>query len=319
VFAVLCLLVGITYFNSVYNTFVSDDIAGFLNNPYIGNLRVVFSQATFLHYFILYVIYKIFGLQPFAFRMSDILFHLGSTFLLYLLLKDKLKKEWAFIAAALFAVHPLLVESVTWISGGIYVQYSFFIVLGLYLYSKATKDVRYYIPSLLSFLAACFISEKAVVFPLILVVYELCFGSLQKRFTQFLPFAAVGAVWGVWYLFKLQSRIQLQNQQYYQKGVFENPFTRAVTAISSYIQLAFWPDKLTLYHSEITYGRVEFMLRVGVVVLFLIAVVWSYRKNKSIFFWLSLFVISLLPTLLPFKIAYLQSAWIVEEALCRNR
>ena len=42
--------------------------------------------------------------------------------------------------------------------------------------------------------------------------------------------------------------------------------------------------------------------------VFLGAIVWSYFKNKNVFFWLVFFVITLLPTLTPFKIS-----WIVAE------
>ena len=76
----------------------------------------------------------------------------------------------------------------------------------------------------------------------------------------------------------------------------------------SYIQLIFWPDKLTLYHSEMVFTPLQFGFMVLITLSLFASIGTSYFKNKQIFFWLSFFVISLLPTLTPFGIS-----WIVAE------
>lgn len=303
---ILSLLVVISYANSIHNRFVSDDINGILNNRNITNLNVIFSQSTFLRYLIFYVIHLFFGLQPWAYRLVDIFFHIGTVIILYLFLRDTINKRVAFIAAALYAVHPILVESVTWISGGIYVQYSFFFLLALYLYHKSQKDQRFYIPSILAYLASTFISEKAIVFPLILIAYHLSYEkkNIKAFMKKLIPFGTLGIIWGIWYFGRLGSRIQLQQEQYYQAKTFENPLTKIITAISSYLTLIFWPDKLSLYHSEIQFSQLDLVVRTVGVIIFFSLIFIAFKKNKTLFFWLSFFVISLIPTLIPVRISW---------------
>jgi len=61
-------------------------------------------------------IYRVFGLSPFAFHAVNILLHVLATLALFYLVRA-LCSEVALAAAALFAVHPLHVETVAWMSG----------------------------------------------------------------------------------------------------------------------------------------------------------------------------------------------------------
>lgn len=58
---------------------------------------------------------QLFGLHPFPFHLANILLHAGSAVLFWLLLK-RLKVRGAWLGAALFAIHPLQVESVAWVT-----------------------------------------------------------------------------------------------------------------------------------------------------------------------------------------------------------
>jgi tetratricopeptide (TPR) repeat protein len=61
--------------------------------------------------------YQMWGLQPFGYHLDNVLLHLLSAFLIWIILRHLgFSDGVAFIAAALFAVHPVNVESVAWIS-----------------------------------------------------------------------------------------------------------------------------------------------------------------------------------------------------------
>jgi tetratricopeptide (TPR) repeat protein len=79
-------------------------------------------------------------------------------------------------------------------------------------------------------------------------------------------------------------------------------------AITSYLELIVWPNNLTLYHSEMMFSKSEFIIRAGICLLFFIAIGYSYFKNRRVFFGLTFFLISLIPTLTPWGIS-----WIVAE------
>lgn len=87
-----------------------------------------------------------------------------------------------------------------------------------------------------------------------------------------------------------------------------NPLIQIPVAITSYLELIFWPKALTFYHSELVFTRAQYILRLVIFILFLCTIVYSYRRRHRTFFWLSFFIINLLPTLTPFKIS-----WVVAE------
>ncbi|MFH1706152.1 MAG: hypothetical protein ABH867_04580, partial [Patescibacteria group bacterium] len=127
--ALLALLVIIAYANSINNDFLSDDINGIVENTQLDSFSYVLSSPfLFLHALIRYSINLVFGRSPAAFRLSAIICHLISVIALFFLLNLISRPRVSFFAAILFAVHPLIIESVTWISSG-YNPYSAVLIL----------------------------------------------------------------------------------------------------------------------------------------------------------------------------------------------
>src|SRR3954471_19390183 len=60
---------------------------------------------------------QFYGLDPWGHHLTNVLVHMASAILLFLLLRQMTGATWrsAFVAA-LFAIHPLRVESVAWVS-----------------------------------------------------------------------------------------------------------------------------------------------------------------------------------------------------------
>jgi len=315
-FLLLTILVGIVYFNSLGNEFLSDDIASIVQEKNIGNplYFLVHQPINFFRYVVLGTIYNAFGLQPSFFRLSNILFHLGSSWIIYLTIILLHNPLLAFISAMLFAVHPIQVEGVTWISGGIHAQYVFFDLLTFLLYLLARLSPRpkkYYFASLVSFLIALFTTEKSAILPLVLASFELSFGDIKKSWKKLIPYFLLGSS-VVLYVFlgPLLKRLTTLQSQYYQNVGYYNPLNQIPIAIASYLLLIFWPDQLTLYHSEMMFPGGQFALMTLVTLLFLGITLYTLinKKYRHCFFWLSLFIITLLPMLTPFRIA-----WIVAE------
>jgi len=219
------------------------------------------------------------------------------------------------LVAGIFAVHPILVEAVAWISGGIHAQYSFFTLLSFFLYLLArfhNWSKKYYWLSLASFFVALFTTEKSAILPLIIVSFEFSFGQLSQTWKKTIPYFVLSGFAAAFVLLggNFSSRIFALRTQYYQDAGLYNPFTQIPTAIASYLWLFIWPDKLTLYHSEMSFSKPQFLLMSLVTLAFLCSlVVLGFKKDsRHYFFWLSFFIISLLPMLTPFKVA-----WIVAE------
>jgi|WetSurMetagenome_2_1015567.scaffolds.fasta_scaffold24118_3 protein O-mannosyl-transferase len=311
VFIFLFLLVFVAYFNSLGNDFVSDDIAGIKNNPNLKDISYFYSTPIGIFQRIEYFfISKTFGMNPMMFRIPNILFHFASVVTLYALVNVLYsKKSVALIAATIMAVHPILIESVGWISGAPYVQFGFFLFFTVFLYIIYSDDKKKKYWPLLMFFVAVMQMERNLVLPIMLLFYELSQGTLGFKWKKLIPYFALDLIFIVLTLSKIGERVSAISAVNYQdnSGLY-NPLQQIPIAISSYLKLMLWPDKLSLYQTEMSFSTAQFTLILIAFLIFLGIVLYGWKKNRPVFFWLSFFIISLLPTLTPFKIA-----WIVAE------
>jgi Flp pilus assembly protein TadD len=90
---------------------------------------------------------QLFGLNPGSHHFISLLIHIANTLLLFLALKRMTAAVWkSFFVAALFALHPLNVESVAWVADRKNVLSTFFMVLTIWLYARYAEKpgwVRY--------------------------------------------------------------------------------------------------------------------------------------------------------------------------------
>jgi len=317
IFAFLAFLVFAVYSNSLKNEFLSDDIAGILQDKNLGNLPyyLVNQPINFFRYFFYFIVFKTVGLNPVFFRLLNIFFHLGSVWIIYILISLLINQPIALIASSIFAIHPIEVEGIVWITGGIHAQYSFFVLLSFLFYFFARSNSwlnKFYVPSLLSFFIALFTTEKSAILPLLLLLFEIFFGQIKKNWKRLLPYFILSGVCAsvVFFGGGFGRRVFLLQSQYYQEGGLYNPLTQIPTAISSYLSLLFWPDRLTLYHSEMFFSPGQYLLMFIVTIGYFGLLVYTFlnKKYRYLSFWLCFFFISLLPMLTPFKVA-----WIVAE------
>jgi tetratricopeptide (TPR) repeat protein len=92
---------------------------------------------------------QIFGAHPGGLHIMGVLFHTANSILLFLLLQRITGAQWrSAIVAAVFAVHPLHVESVAWISERKDVLSTFFGLLSLLAYANYVDKSKVHPPSL---------------------------------------------------------------------------------------------------------------------------------------------------------------------------
>jgi tetratricopeptide (TPR) repeat protein len=134
---------------------------------------------------------QLFGLNPGGHHLTSLLFHVANTLLLFLWLNQLTGTLWrsAFVAA-LFAWHPLRVESVAWAAERKDVLSAFFWMLALIAYTRYARESKvqnpkskvFYSLSLLAF--ACGLMSKPMVVTLPFVLLLLDFWPLE-RFSRF--------------------------------------------------------------------------------------------------------------------------------------
>lgn len=314
IFLILTLIILIAYFNSINNAFVSDDIFAILLDPTIKSFRHLTTYpldwgVRVSNFFI----YRFFGANPAPYRFLNILFHILNTCLLYLLLNQLNKKKIAFFAACIFAVHPVFVESVAWISGGSYSRYATFFLLSFILYIRSSKSIKLYVLSVIAFVLALLVNMKAGSLPLVFPLYELMKGTLKKNWRLvvpyfLLPFMLLAPAMSGLGPLTSGSYTEVRPALALSLNLQDDMFLRIPYAIYSYFILFVFPINLTFFHLGWVYAWYEYFFIGLTFLLYCSSIVYFFKKNKFIFFWLVFFVIPLLPELTPIRVS-----WIVAE------
>jgi len=304
------ILVLFLYIPFLGNAFVSDDIGGIVQSSSTWTIASSMGLPKVIHLggLVLYGISHTFGIVPWPFRLVNILFHSANVIMVWLFVRKHSKPATAFVACLLFAVHPLAIESVTWISGGIaYAYYAFFFLVSLYWY-RNTVFVKQ-LCSVLFFALALLFSEKAVPLVCVYILYEWVFGDVKQHWKHLVPYVVICSAFVFFYVFRIGERlVDLEAYGYYSTAGYYNPLIQIPVAISSYLELFVWPQRLTLYHSSFRYPPWEWGVRIMVTLGFFCASAYGIWKKRPFGFWLLWVICGLGVTLLPLKVA-----WIVAE------
>ena len=183
---VVILITALLYHGSLKGEFLSyDDTDNITGNMLIRNLSpgslpayfrstslFMYSPLTFISYG---VDYKISGMDPFFYRLTNLLIHLVNVLLVYLLGFLLLKRNtYALVVAAFFALHPANADAVAWISSRSNLLATCFSLVTLVLYIHYVRRTNYifYIFSFVAFLFALLSKSAAVMLPFTLFLID---------------------------------------------------------------------------------------------------------------------------------------------------
>jgi len=119
---------------------------------------------------------QLYGLKPRGHHLTNLVFHLANTILWFLFFLWTTGAKWpAALVAGLFALHPLHVESVAWVSERKDVLSTFFWVLTLWAYAwyAAAPSLRRYLLVALSFGMGLMAKPMLVTLPLVLLLLDV--------------------------------------------------------------------------------------------------------------------------------------------------
>ena len=198
--------------------------------------------------------YQLYGLNAGGYHVTNLVLHILSTLLLFWLFNRMTGAIWksAFVAA-LFALHPLHVESVAWISERKDVLSAFFwmLTLCLYVYYTEKPVVRRYLFVLFSFVLALMSKSMVVTLPVIMILLDywplrrfesnksnLILWQLQEK-TLFFILSAIISI------------ITLYAHKYNPSGThftLASRFANVFFAFITYLEKTFWPHNLAFCH-----------------------------------------------------------------------
>ncbi len=318
----------LVYIPSFGNGFVTwDDTTYIVGNEHIrsmdwGFFRWAFTSTVSSNYHPLTMIslaleYSGFGLNAKGYHIGNAAWHAVDTALLFILVARLLGRAKnalsthraitaALIAALLFAVHPLHVESVVWISERKDVLSTFFFFLSLLFYLRYTKNghnKKFYGLTLFTFCLALLSKPMAVTLPLVLLIVD--YYPLERDdkgwgtlFIEKIPFFALSLASAVVTLITQKEGGSIQTL-----GDYSN-MDRVVTPIRAY---AFYLYKLILptglspiYPLPLNAGFFTILTLVSLSALIIITVfvIIAARRGERLYLALwAFYLITLLPVI----------------------
>ncbi len=197
---------------------------------------------------------SVFGLNAGAHHFVNVVLHSAASVLLFLVLRQMTGKgqsgsDWrsAFVAA-IFAIHPLRVESVVWIAERKDVLSGFFFMLTLaaYLHYTRKPSIGRYLT--MSILFACGLMSKPMLVSLPIVLLLLDYWPLKRMVFEQLP---------------LSSRV-----------------SQALLSYLTYIRQMFWPTKLAVFYPHSEDGSVLWQVLLAGAALAAITILTFLLRNK---------------------------------------
>jgi len=265
---------------------------------YVGNFAPI--------HIISYMIdYSIWGLRPFGFILTNITVHACNGLLYYgLILKMAREKFWALTAAFLFLFHPVQVESVIWISQRKNLLAMFFFLSSLLFYTiyteRGQRNTRlYYVLSVTAFLIALLAKSAAVILPLALLLYDICFLE-KKRYYHILadkiPFILAAAVIAI-IAMKSQSPDFGGGRTGYHGGTPLATFFTMMPVLMQYLGMLAWPANLSAAYSPLVRNGIDATVVISITAALILCICGTilYKKKKPLFLWYAFFFIGLIP------------------------
>ena len=252
----IVFFVFLAYYPALHGGYVWDDDVYVTNNPLLsapdGLMRIWFSTDSPSQYFpltytVFRVEYSLWGLNPVGYHTVNFFLHAINALLVWRLLQQ-LRIPGAWLAAAIFAVHPVMVESVAWITELKSILSLLFFLLALCCWVEfiweGSKQLWYWLTLVFYALALCSKTTACTLPAALLLILWLKTQPINwRRLAQIIPFLALGLGMGLLTMWWERFHQGTQGAGF-QLGLQERILV-ASHALWFYAGKLFWPVNLT--------------------------------------------------------------------------
>ncbi|MCG6551187.1 MAG: tetratricopeptide repeat protein [Candidatus Magnetominusculus sp. LBB02] len=249
---------------------------------------------------------SLYGLSPMGHHLMSVVFHAFNTVILFELLRLMTGKNLeSALAAALFALHPLAVESVAWVSERKNVLSTFFWLLSIaaYVYYVKRPTAARYEAALLSFALSLMSKPMAVTLPFTLLLvdywplgrFQTGRQNIAKIITEKLPFILLSIISGIITILVQQKDGAIISLQSVPIG---SRLINAVTAYWDYLEKMAYPAALAVFYPQAAALSVKEAALKGAALLSITVSAYILRKRAPhlLMGWLW-YVVTLLPVI----------------------
>ncbi len=321
----LMLCATLPYLNSLPNAFVHDDHAQVVSNPYIRSFHSLpqifttnvwsyvgpetksnyYRPMMMLGYL---VCYKLFGLNAFWFHVANVVLQALVVSMLFLVTARMFEdRAVAFVAAGVFALHPIHTEPVAWISGAPDLELAFFYLLTFWFFlglaqPRGGRSVLMQLGTVGSYVLTLLSKEPALTLPFLATAYEHFCRNDRTETTraQKLPRYALLWLLAVAYLLLRVHALGTFAPVSLLRLTWYEVILSAIALVVQYLEKLLWPVHLCFFCS---FHKSVSLLDRGVVVggcgLILCAVLFAYlwRRKRLASFGLLWLLVTLAPAL----------------------
>lgn len=229
--------------------------------------------------------HEIWGLNPGGYHITNVLLHLTATLILFVALSRMTNTIWeSFFVAALFAFHPLHVESVAWIAQRKDVLSGFFWMLSLLLYARYVQrpGIGRYVLMLASFAMGLMSKPMVVTLPMILLLLDVWpLGRLYVKnwklpVVEKIPMLIMGISVG---LLTIPAQQQVGALKSFAEFSLVSRLSNAIAAYGFYLYKTILPFGLCVYYPHPGY-RPIWILAASLVILTVITVIATIKYKR---------------------------------------
>ena len=306
--AFLLLIVIWVYFPMLQNGFTNwDDQKEILENPLIREfsletIKTAFTNLNSRQYIPLTTLslslqHYLWGFDPFLFHLTDLFIHLLNIFLLYrFLFRFTHDFRISFLAATLFGLHPIQVETVSWILERRNLLYTtfFFASLTSWLDFSRKRTPGDYFLSFIFMLLSLFCKALAITLPVIFLLCDQRSGRsfTARRILEQLPFFLIAALFVA---------ITLSGASFPQEIPASKRILLASYSMVFSLGKLLFPQKLSVIYPypEAVSGSYPLIVYLSpFIIVFLMGILWRFRNNfhrftfPGLFFLINFFPVS---------------------------
>ncbi|MGD0060439.1 MAG: tetratricopeptide repeat protein [Verrucomicrobiia bacterium] len=323
----LVVVTFVAYQPTWHAGFIWDDDDHLTANPAMTaphGLRMIWSSLTFSRYYPLTLTTfwfgrRLWGLDPLPYHLVNIGLHAINGILVFLILR-RLRVPGAWLAACLWVLHPVNVESVAWITELKNVQSGFFFFLSLlcFLRFDAERNHRWYALALVCGLAAMLSKPSTVVLPLVLL---LCVwwehGGWQRGdIARATPFFGLACGMSALTILEQHGQVLRAGTGEWKLGMAER-FIIAGKGIWFYAMKALWPvDLMFVYPRWEADARSALLWAPLAAVAVAGVILWRLRRRpwcRAAWFGCGFFIVALLPVLGFFDVYYFRYSYVADH------
>ena len=324
---VLVLVTVVVYQPTWRAGFIWDDDDHLTANTAVAasnGLRMIWSSLAVSRYYPLtltsfWVGRRLWGLDPLPYHLVNVALHAANGVLVFWLLR-RLRVRAAWLVAMLWAVHPVNVESVAWITELKNTQSGLFFFLAVLCFLRFEDRARphWYVLALLCGLAALLSKPSTVVLPMVLLLCVWWRRGTWRRtdIARIAPFFVLALGMSALTVVEQRGAIHRAGTGEWNQGM-AGRFVLAGKAVWFYAWKLLWPVRLTFVYPRWRLDTDSFLswlplagLVVGAVLL------WVWRRQswaRAGWFGGGYFVLLLLPVLGFFDVFYFRYSYVADH------